>query len=129
MNAALMDFKLNICHANVQSLCARQLNKFEEIKQMLIGSKISVACFTESWLTDSIPDSIIGIPGYRLIRNDRVRKRGGGIIMYLREGFRYNLVYAPVISEQSEDKTECLAVEVVVSDVKILVVTVQPPRM
>lgn len=52
MNAVLLTGKLNIVHGNAQSLCARKSDKLEEVKLALQSSKIGIACFTESWLTD-----------------------------------------------------------------------------
>lgn len=66
MNAALSNNNMNICHINIQSLCARQMSKFSEFKDCFENSKIDIICLTESWLSDSVPDDIISIEGYKL---------------------------------------------------------------
>lgn len=76
MNAALSSNNLNICHLNIQSLCARQMSKFCEFRDCFENSKIDIICLTESWLSDSIPDDVISIEGYNIIRNDREYSRG-----------------------------------------------------
>lgn len=91
MNACLIDDKLNICHINVQSLCARRLSKFEELKQNFIDSKVDIICFTETWLDDSITDSTIAIHGYNLVRQNRNR-HGGGVCVYLRQNIRCKIL-------------------------------------
>lgn len=73
VNAVLIEDKLNIAHINVQSLCARKLSKFEELKTLVSHSKLDVACFTETWLSSEINDRLINIEGFNLIRNDRNR--------------------------------------------------------
>jgi hypothetical protein len=43
----------------------------------------------DSWTHEMISDSEISIPGYMIFRRDRVRgerRRGGGVIMYVRKG-------------------------------------------
>lgn len=83
MNCALDSDYLNICHANIQSICARELSKFEEFKLCFHNSKVDVICLRESWLTDNIPDSLIEIEGYNIVRNDRIYSRGGGCLYIL----------------------------------------------
>lgn len=85
LNTALYGEKLNICHGNAQSLCARNSSKLDEVRDLLTGSKVAVACFTESWLTSKNSDGSIGIPGFSVMRNDRSYMRGGGILVYYRE--------------------------------------------
>lgn len=91
VNAVLLKDKLNISLMNVQSLCARRYSKFEELKRIVSDSKIDIACFTETWMDSSISDSMINIPGFNVIRNDRNR-HGGGICIYVRKGLAYRIV-------------------------------------
>ncbi|XP_055543328.1 uncharacterized protein LOC129728882 [Wyeomyia smithii] len=39
MNAVLLPGKLNVCHGNAQSICARRSAKLDEVKNLLQGSK------------------------------------------------------------------------------------------
>lgn len=63
LNAALFPGKLNICHGNSQSLCARNSSKLDEIRNLLLDSKIEIACFTKSWLNSKASDRSIGVSG------------------------------------------------------------------
>ncbi|KAI3374596.1 hypothetical protein L3Q82_021175 [Scortum barcoo] len=50
----------------------------------------SVLCFTETWLHDNIPDSLVSLPGFQLVRGDRScadsrKKKGGGVAVYIGE--------------------------------------------
>ena len=40
-------------------------------------------CITETWLSDSVPDSSVLIPGYNLLRKDRVETSGGGVCIFV----------------------------------------------
>lgn len=50
VNSALCKDKLNICHINVQSICARRFSKFEELKLTFRDSKLDIICMSETWL-------------------------------------------------------------------------------
>lgn len=127
MHAALPRGKLNVCHGNSQSLCARRFSKFDEIKNCIYDSKIEIACFTESWLTASVSDQSIAIPGFSLIRNDRLYKRGGGIVVYFRNHLRCKKVFHTCLTEESSNKAECLALEVQVNNSCVLLMVVYNP--
>lgn len=81
----------------------------EEVSNMLLNSVVSIACFTESWLSPKIADRSIAIPGFKIARNDRLYMRGGGIVIYYKEHLRCHKVFETVLQRDSEDKTECLA--------------------
>lgn len=67
MNSVLKTGKLNICHINVQSLCARQLTKFEELKATFEESRADIICMSETWVDNDINDALISIKGYNLL--------------------------------------------------------------
>lgn len=127
LNAALFPGKLNICHGNAQSLCARKFLKLEEVRHLLSGSKIDIACFTESWLNTKRTDRCITVPGYSVVRNDREYSRGGGIVVYHRKHLSCMEVYRTKLTASSTDKTECLALDFTVNSQHVLVVVVYNP--
>lgn len=130
VNAVLIEDKLNIAHINVQSLCARKLSKFEELKTLVSHSKLDVACFTETWLSSEINDRLINIEGFNLLRNDRNR-HGGGICIYIRKGLAYRLIKKSVICENDvSTKTEYLILEILIGkDRLLLAVYYNPPEV
>ena len=84
------DFKkpkgLKITHLNIRSLW-KHLN---EIQIFLSGNHIHCATFSETWLTQQMPSSMINIPDYKLYRLDRQTtnatgntKSGGGLCAYI----------------------------------------------
>lgn len=66
-------------YTNINSLTA----KFQEFKAQVTALNPTCILITETWLSQNIPDSIIGIPGYSLIRNDRSYAKGGGVCIYI----------------------------------------------
>ena len=78
--------------ANVRSLPNKmdELLLLNRINKDFSGS--AALCFTETWLGESTPDSILHLPGFQLHRADRVKEltgkiRGGGICFYINEGW------------------------------------------
>ena len=75
-----------IVHMNVRSL----FGKIAEIGAVF--KYFDVIVITETWLTDSIPDSAVSISGFNLIRKDRwsyIKKKGGGICCYIKDNLHY----------------------------------------
>jgi hypothetical protein len=77
----------------------------------------------ETWLKSSLPSALYSLPGYRLIRCDRVGRTGGGVAMYLREDLSHKVIYGT----QSGSQLECLFVEVSFSHSKVLLGVVYSP--
>ena len=80
---------LNIVHLNIRSLW----NKIDIFKSTFNNSNVQILGLSETWLTSAIPNSLVDLPGYTLLRNDRnfgnggstqVRK-GGGVCLYIQD--------------------------------------------
>jgi hypothetical protein len=56
----------------------------------------SIILLTETWLSSSIPDSLVSIRGYTLFRRDRFGKRGGGVCMYFANRVLTNFKIQPI---------------------------------
>ena len=66
---------------NVMSL----VPKINEIQEFLLRTKISrLAFITETWLKDSVADSVVNIPGYTIMRKDRTVNNHGGVFLHQR---------------------------------------------
>lgn len=61
----------------------------------------SLLAFTETWLNESIPDNIVEIPFFDLVRGDRTdesgKKRGGGICLYINKKWCQNWAVKDVV--------------------------------
>lgn len=68
---------LRLGHVNIRSLYP----SFNEFKDILNNEKFSILGITETWLTPLISSTVLGVDGYKLIRNDRTG-RGGGVAIY-----------------------------------------------
>jgi len=65
----------------------RILNKFDELLLLLSSESIDIVAVTETWLSDEIPDSVVSINGYVVIRRDRITGIGGGVMCYISNRF------------------------------------------
>ena len=58
-------------------------NKIDELIILTTTHKPNLILITESWLNSWIPNSILKIDDYKIIRNDRKHKKGGGVCAYI----------------------------------------------
>ena len=77
-----------ICmYTNVRSIMNR--NKRDEIELIIRQKGVDILGITESWGNEDIGDAELSFDGYDLFRQDRnagVKKRGGGVLLYVRKG-------------------------------------------
>ena len=67
---------LLLSHLNINSI----QNKFEELRHIVLESRVQIMVVSKSKVDASYPDSQFHIPGYHLHRQDR-KKGGGGVLM------------------------------------------------
>ncbi len=61
-------------------------NKFDEFTVVLKDKEADIACITETWFQDRVPDDPFNISGYHPpIRKDRSGRIGGGVMLYIRD--------------------------------------------
>lgn len=111
---------LNICHLNARSIPQH----IDEISNILTRSKMHICAVSESFLKPNSPGSSFRVPGFKVVRNDRCQGRGGGVLLYLPEYLKHEIV------AQSEhgSNIEYLFVKICFSNIKILVgVCYNPP--
>lgn len=75
-----------IVFLNVRSLFAN----ISTIQADFTGSEFMSLVFVESWLHAKIPTTMINIKGFTCVRLDRQNKRGGGIIIYVRDDLEWD---------------------------------------
>lgn len=79
---------LSACCLNANSLRARG----DEIRHSIdTQGPFQVICITESWLSLDVPDSVVSLQGYKIIRNDR-NTHGGGVAMYILESIPTQII-------------------------------------
>ena len=74
---------------NINSLVAH----IDELRVFISNSKIYLLCINETKLELTIDDAELYLPGYELIRKDRVRngRNGGGVFFYVRCNLNYKI--------------------------------------
>ena len=60
----------------------------QQLATELTQFKIGIALVSESWFTSQHTDKLVEIDGYALHRKDRVKKKGGGVCMYVRNDIK-----------------------------------------
>ena len=77
---------VSVLYTNCQSLN----NKRDELKACVGESEPDIICLTECWTNELIDSSILKLSGYEMtVRKDRMDTaggRGGGVIIYVKEG-------------------------------------------
>lgn len=100
---------------NIRSI----LPKINILRADTYGLKIDVMSFCETWLRETVPNSLLNIDGYRLVRADRstllpsgAPKTGGGLCIYYKNHFILNVF---------KDATQCT------SDLETLAISLSRP--
>ena len=78
----------NTSKAEIKYVClnARSiLNKKNELDIMVDEIKPHIIGITESWANNDITDAELGLEGYVMFRKDRMGRRGGGVLLYIKE--------------------------------------------
>ncbi len=66
---------------NIRSVAS----KTEQLEQLLTNSNFVLLCLSETWLTESSPNTAYLVPGYTVFTKDRTFGKGGGLIMYVKD--------------------------------------------
>ena len=76
----------------IASLNINGLNaKVDELREIVSEKGIHIMGINETKISPSLPDNIISIDGYSIIRKDRNESRGG-VAVYIQSSFNYEVV-------------------------------------
>lgn len=81
---------LNFCHLNIRSISTG----FDLFSELVTGESYDVLGLSETFLNKNTHDSVIRIPGYKVIRNDR-EGRGGGVAFYVKDAIKFKILEVP----------------------------------
>ena len=97
----------------------RLLNKVAQLKLFLVNDSpsLDVYCLSETFLTETINDSYLCIDGYTFVRKGRLNKKGGGLIMYVRDSILYK-------HREALETIETVCIEIKYSKKSILLTSV-----
>ena len=73
------------------------INKKNELNIMVDDIKPHI---TESWANNDITDAELGLEGYVMFRKGRIRRRGGGVLLYIKET-------TPAYEVQLQEEADC----------------------
>ena len=85
---------LNLLHHNVKSLT----NKIYFYESLDLSNSVDIFSISETWLKPEIPDSIVELPGFNIIRCDRksaTKTRGGGAALYVNSALKFTHIKQP----------------------------------
>nr|CAH7733641.1 unnamed protein product [Callosobruchus chinensis] len=83
-----MSNKCLVGHLNIQSL----VPKLDELQQYMSRQKFDIFAVSESWLTERISSDNIMIDGYTVFRKDRYIGRGSGVLFYISNRFKCEVI-------------------------------------
>ena len=78
----------------------RIINKKDELNMMVDDIKPHIIGITESWANDDITDAEMGLEGYAMFRKDRMGRRGGGVLLYIKDTI-------PAYEVQLQEEADC----------------------
>lgn len=78
---------MKIGHLNIRSI----FTGFNEFVNLVQENDFCVMMLTETWLSDDVNSQGINIPGYDIIRKDRIG-RGGGVAAYIKTKYSYQVI-------------------------------------
>ena len=114
----------SLLHINIRSL----FNKMTQLNVLLteLNQHFSIICISETWLDDSSA-SLISLPNYKFVFNNRINKTGGGVGLFICD--KYNFVLRNDLCP-ANDTFEWLAVEIISnsSSNMIIYVVYRPPN-
>ena len=61
------------------------INKKKCLNIMMDDINPEIIRITESWANNDITDEELGLIGYVMFRKDRMGKRGGGVLLFIKE--------------------------------------------
>ena len=67
--------------------------KIDEVRGSIIRNEIDLALMTETWLKESVFETVVDIPEFTLLRSDRKSENHGGVCAYIKTSrYKYKLL-------------------------------------
>ena len=84
--------KILLGHINARSLP----NSIDEIRYILFRTSFDIFGVSETWLIPGTPKDRVNIDGYKVFRQDRTHKRGGGVALYVKNNYKTKILKTPM---------------------------------
>ncbi|CAK1578673.1 unnamed protein product [Parnassius mnemosyne] len=114
---------LNIAHINAQSIPCH----YSDLLASFDSTHLVALLISESFLKPSLPSIQYSLPGFVLIRNDRVGKGGGGVAIYLRSEIPYRVI--SVSPSTYSESAEHLFLEITLYHTKVFLGVLYSPNL
>lgn len=112
--------RVSLLHFNPKGLSGH----IDEVRHWVGRNKPGIIGICETFLNTSTQMQAVNISGYRLFRNDRKFRSGGGVCIYCSKDYKATVV----AKSQARANVEYVFVEVAMGNTKILVGEVYRPR-
>ena len=90
----------SICHWNLNCITAHNFSKLTQVKVYISTYKHDLICLSETYLDSSIPENVIQIEGYNLVRVDHPDNiKRGGVCIYYKESLPVRIKILPYFKE------------------------------
>ena len=89
-------------HLNIRSLVSKSI----QIEHLLLHSNLDFLGLSETWPKKHSPTAAFDISGYNVLRRDRNKGRGGGLLIYVK-----NTIKCSLIEWSQDQELECIGVE------------------
>ena len=76
------------------------INKKNELNIMVDYITSHIIGITESWANNDITDAELGLEGYAMFRKDIMERRGGGVLLYIKDTI-------PAYEVQLQEEADC----------------------
>ena len=91
---------LLVCHWDLNSLSAHNFSKRTQLKAYISIYKHDFICLSKTYLDSTIPDSLLEIDGYNLVRADHPNNiKRGGVCIYYKESHPVQVISLPYFKE------------------------------
>ena len=91
---------LSVCHWNLNSITAHNFSKLTQLKAYVSTYKHDFIYLSETYLDSSIPNDMIQIEGYNLVRADHPNNiKRGGVCIYYKESLPVRIISLPFLNE------------------------------
>ena len=119
LNPGPRKLKINsfsICHWNINSLAVHNLSKLTQLIAYTSIYKHGFICLSAPYLDSSIPDNVLDIEGYKLIRADHPDNiKRGGVCIYYKESLPVQIINQHYLKEALLLEMSCNNKKVIVS--------------
>ena len=96
----LKEKNLSVCHWNLNSIASHNFAKLIQLKAYISTYEHDFICLSETYLDSSIPDNLIEIEGYNLVRADHPANiKRGGVCIYYKNSLPVRSVSLPYFKE------------------------------